>query len=239
MTARDPRRHLLLTLLRAALAAVDGRACTRAALTAQAGTLLAGAGEVRVAAVGKAAAAMALGAHDALKERIARTLIITKDGHVDPQARQLPAVEIHESGHPVPDQRSLDAGARLLGYLTDAPADTAFVLLISGGASSLAEVLAPGVTLADLQQLNRACLAGGVPIGEFNARRCAISRIKGGRLAGELAGRRAVALLVSDVPGDDPAVIGSGLAAPAAGGDGLKSFIVASITEAMRAAMAE
>jgi len=234
VTARDSRRHLLLTLLRAALAAVDGRARTRAALEGRAGAVLARAPAVRVAAVGKAAAAMARGAHDALGARMASCLVITKDGHVDPALRSLPGVEVLESGHPVPDQRSLDAGARLLAFVRSAPPDTALVLLVSGGASSLAEVLAPGATLEDLRGLNLAGLASGVAIGELNARRRDISLIKGGRLLGQLGGRPALALLLSDVPGDDPAVIGSGLAAAGpAGPDGVERVVVASIKDAL------
>ena len=93
------------------------------------------------------------------------------------------------------------------------------MFLISGGASALTEVLVPGKTLADLEALTQLGLAQGWEIGELNARRVALSQIKGGRLAERLHGRAARALFVSDVPHDDPAVIGSGLMGPAAGGD--------------------
>ena len=113
------------------------------------------------------------------------------------------------------------------------------LFLISGGASSLVEVLVPGVTLADLQDLNRAALAQGVAIGEFNARRIRISRIKGGRLARRLNGRVGRALFISDVPGDDAAVIGSGIMGPApAGPDRIERSVVASVDAAVAAVAA-
>jgi len=225
----DPRRELLLDLLNAALTAVDGRRCTRAALAAAPG------GPLWVAAVGKAAAAMALGAHEARGPDIERTLVITKDGHTESGLAGLPGVEILHSSHPVPDERSLAAGARLLGFVDALPADAWPLFLVSGGASSLVEVPAAGMTLADLQRLNREGLAGGADIGELNRRRAAVSRIKGGRLAARLADRPGLALFISDVPGDDPAVIGSGLLAAAAGGDGLVRRVIARVEDALQA----
>ncbi len=205
----DPRRTLLLTLLRAGLARVDGRRCVREALSA-AGT---GEGRVWVAAVGKAAAAMAHGAHDALGTAIEHTLLITRD--LTPDAAQLSssggAVEIVLGAHPVPDERSLEAGERLLAWTEALPRDASPLFLISGGASSLAEVLVPGATLAELQALTREAFVAGLAIGELNRRRSRLSQIKGGGLARRLRGRTARALFVSDVPGDDPDVIGSGI----------------------------
>ncbi|MGH8150530.1 MAG: glycerate kinase type-2 family protein [Steroidobacteraceae bacterium] len=221
----DPRRDILLGLLRVALDGVDGRRCTSRALSARVLSGRALCGDARRArsgdapvwavAIGKAASRMALGAHDALGAALERTLIITKDGHADAEAIALPGVEIRECGHPVPDRRSLDAGARLLEFLDEMPAAAWPVFLVSGGASSLVEVLAPGVSLAALRALNEAGLAGGSPIDELNAQRRRLSRIKGGQLASLVKGRRALALLMSDVPHNDPAVIGSGLLGPA------------------------
>ena len=231
MTPGDPRRQLLLTLLQAALAAVDGRACTRAALGARREELRG----AWLIAVGKAAASMTLGAHDALDGLIARTLILTKDGHAL-EAQALAGAEIHESGHPVPDERSLRSGARLLEWVEAAPADTPLLFLISGGASSLVEVLAAGVSFEDLRRLNEQAHAAGISIEELNARRCEISLVKGGRLTARLRGRRALALFVSDVPGDDPAVIGSGLLGPDPRGcDAVERVLLASIGGAMHA----
>jgi hydroxypyruvate reductase len=186
---------------------------------------------------------MVLGAHDALAD-LERVLLITKDGHVSPEASSLPNAEVYESAHPVPDERSLQAGARLLRWVDELPADVQPLFLISGGASSLVEVLEDGVTFADLARINSQGLAEGVAIGELNARRARVSQIKGGRLAARLQRRRALALFISDVPGDDPSVIGSGLMGPARRGedDGVQRTIVASVSvavDAVRSAAAE
>ena len=225
----DPRRELLLALLRAGLAAVEGRRCVREALAA---------GDapprpVWVAAVGKAAAAMAQGAHDALPGLIERTLVITRD----PPAAALPEdTELIQGAHPLPDERSLAAGAALMAFVQALPEAVTPLFLVSGGSSSLVEVLAPGATLGKLQELNRAALAAGLAIGEFNARRRALSLIKGGQLAARLAGRPARALFISDVPQDDPAVIGSGIMGPAPGGaDRVARRVVASSEQAVAA----
>jgi glycerate 2-kinase len=192
---------------------------------------------VWTAAVGKAASAMALGAHDALGSAQERLLLITKDGHVPPEARALPGVEIHESSHPLPDERSIAAGERLLRWTQELPPDVAPLFLISGGASSLVEVLAAGVTLAALQREHDAGIASGIAIAELNANRRRLSLIKGGRLTAQLGGRTALALFISDVPGDDPAVIGSGLLGPAASGaDRVDRRVIASIDHAVAAA---
>jgi glycerate 2-kinase len=241
----DPRRRLLLHLFQAALASVDGRTCVREALSVPPG-MQPSPRPVWAAAVGKAASAMMLGAHDALGKGLERALLITKDDHAAPPLYGLRHIEIIESAHPVPDQRSLAAGARLLEWVDAVPADVELLFLISGGASSLVEALVPGATLAQLTELNTRGLASGLAIGELNARRAQLSRIKGGRLAARLGGRAARALFISDVPGHDPAVIGSGLMGPAAaappGGiveDGIERRVIASIDIAAKAARAE
>jgi glycerate 2-kinase len=230
-TAQDPRRQWLLELFQAALARVDGRRCTRDALQPLERN-------VHVAAIGKAASAMALGAWDALGGALHRVLLVTKDGHVDDEARRIPNVEIFESAHPVPDERSLVAGERLLRWVDELPADVEPLFLISGGASSLVEVLEPGSSFADLRALNERGLASGLSIGELNARRSKLSRIKGGRLAAKFSSRPARALFISDVPGDDPAVIGSGLMGPGPVPDLIERTIVASIDHAVAAVRA-
>jgi len=181
---------------------------------------------------------MLMGAHDALGTVIERALVITKDGHVPPELVTLGA-EIHESAHPMPDDRSLQAGARLLRWVDELPQRVDPLFLISGGASSLVEVLEAGTSFADLERLTAEGLAAGIPIGELNARRAQHSLIKGGRLTARLEGRAARALFISDVPGDDPAVIGSGVVGPAAGGaDHVERKVVASIDHAVEAVVA-
>ncbi len=233
MTSAGVARHqLLLELLQAGLARVDGRRCVRAALLAR--PPAPPGAPVWAATVGKAAAAMALGAADALGSSLARVLVVTKSGHLAPELLALPGIEIHESAHPVPDQRSLAAGRRLLEWVRELPAAVSPLFLISGGASSLVEVLEPGVSLAQLEQLSARGLAEGVAIAELNIRRARLSQIKGGRLAAQLAGREALALFISDVPDDDPAVIGSGLLGDAAAGlDRIERRVIASVDQAM------
>jgi glycerate 2-kinase len=233
------RRQLLLHLFQAGLASVDGRACVANALTRTSTRLPEEPARFAVAAVGKAAPSMALGAYDVLGNAIDAMLVITKDDHATPEVRHLPHVEIYESAHPIPDERSLVAGERLLRWVDELPAHTEPLFLISGGSSSLVEVLDTGVTFKDLEDLNARGHAEGVPIGELNARRMRLSRIKGGRLAQRLDRRRARALFISDVPGDDPAVIGSGLMGPApGGGDHVDRLIVASVSRAVDAVRA-
>jgi len=149
-----------------------------------------------------------------LGQDLQQSLLITKTGYV---RGRLPAgTEVIEAGHPWPDENSLLAGLRLLEFLATGPSDGQWLFLISGGASSLIEVPVAGVGLADLQRLNRWLLASGLPIAEMNALRRRLSRIKGGRLLAHLRGQPTRALLISDVPGDDPAIIGSGLLFPPA-----------------------
>jgi glycerate 2-kinase len=232
--ALDPRRQLLLTLLQAGLRRVDGRRCVREALAAAPV-----AAPVWVAAVGKAAVSMALGAHEALGTAIESTLVITRDSEGLGELGARSAAEVHFGSHPVPDARSLAAGERLLGWVDALPPPAHPLFLISGGSSALVEVLQPPATLRDLEELTRRALAADIGIGEFNARRAALSRIKGGRLAARLRGRAARALFVSDVPLDDPRVIGSGLMGPASSGeDHVARTVVASVDHAVAAVAA-
>src|SRR6267143_513747 len=233
----DPRRELLLGLLRIGLQRVDGRRCVREALSEPAGS--AAPAHVWLAAIGKAAESMALGAHEALGAAIERTLLITRDAPTAAQFVAGGAVEILLGAHPVPDERSLAAGERLLTWVDTLPPEAQPLFLISGGASSLVEVLEPGATLHDLEELTRLAFAQGFAIGELNARRASLSRIKGGRLAARLRGRPARALFVSDVPQDDPRVLGSGLMGPASSGaDRVERQVVASVDHAVAAVAA-
>jgi hydroxypyruvate reductase len=130
----------------------------------------------------------------------------------------------------------LEAGQSLLRWLNDLPPLVQPLFLISGGASSLVEVLEEGVTFEQLGRLNAEGLASGIPIAELNARRAKLSRVKGGGVARLLGDRAARALFISDVPGDDPAVIGSGLLGPAGDtGDQIERIIVASVDHAVSA----
>ena len=202
----DPRRAALLALYAAATAAVDGRRVVAAALEGRDDGA-----PWSLLALGKAAGAMALGALDVLGPRIRRGLLVTRAGHLDAELRAWPAITCLEGDHPLPGVRSLAAGAAVLDFAAATRPAERVLVLISGGASSLVEALPPTVTPAQLASVNAWGLASGRGITELNALRRRISRLKDGRLAALLATARAEALLISDVPGDDPALIGSGL----------------------------
>jgi glycerate 2-kinase len=188
-------------------------------------------GPVWIAAVGKAATSMALGAQDVLKDAIERILIITRDS--EPLGDFTKSPEVCFGAHPLPDERSLDAGSRLTDFVDQLPPHAQPLFLVSGGASSLVEVPLPGKRLADFEALTRESFSTGMDINELNARRAALSAVKGGKLATRLKGRAARALFVSDVPHDDPRVIGSGIMGPAASGpDHIEREIVASVEDA-------
>jgi glycerate 2-kinase len=223
-------RHTLLELLDAALRAVDGRACVARELRSFRR------GRCALFAIGKAASAMTRGALDELRGQVANALVITKDGHVDIELRGDSRVTVHEAAHPVPDARSLAAGAALEEALRVLPREVFPIFLISGGSSSLVELLRPGVSLADLRALNERGLGAGWDIARLNRERSALSLLKGGGVA-RLLGREALALFVSDVPGDDPRVIGSGLLGCGTAPDRIERRIVANVDVAVRAAL--
>jgi glycerate 2-kinase len=173
-------------------------------------------GRVICLAAGKGAAAMAAAAErhylDALELDPARLVGIatTRHGHGVPTRR----IRVVEAGHPVPDEAGLQGAADTLRLAAQATADDLLLVLLSGGGS--ANWIAPveGVSFTQKQQVNRALLRSGAPIGEVNTVRKHLSRIKGGRLAraGKLA--EIVTLAISDVPHDDPSAIASGPTVP-------------------------
>ena len=133
-------------------------------------------------------------------------LVVTRYSHGQP----LRGIEVIEVSHPVPDAAGEAATGRMLDLLAGL-GEGAFVLaLISGDASALLVAPAAGVTLADEQAVNAALLASGAPISAMNTVRKHLSRVKGGQLAAAAFPARMLALLISDVPGDEPSVIGSG-----------------------------
>jgi hydroxypyruvate reductase len=203
----------LLDCLQSALETVDAERCVMRQLETE--PL---AGEWHVIGIGKAAGSMTLGAARVFGERLQSALVITKSGYVPLELAGHPRVRVVESSHPVPDARSLRAGAALLDYVRELPHRANVLCLVSGGASSLVESPVPGVTLDQLQAFNEWALSSGLAIEAINAARAALSELKGGGLARQLAPRRTLALMISDVPHDDPTVIGSGLlhAAPRA-----------------------
>ena len=142
-------------------------------------------------------------------------LVVTRYGHMPPRPAGLAQrIEIVEASHPVPDQAGEDAARRILALTEGLTADDLVLCLISGGGSSLLVLPAEGLTLADKQRINKELLDSGAGIGEMNCVRKHLSRIKGGRLAAACAPARVVTLTISDVPGDDPAIIASGPTVP-------------------------
>ncbi len=162
-------------------------------------------GRTLVIGAGKASAAMAKAVEDHWNGPL-EGLVVTRYGHRVPTR----SIEIVEAAHPVPDLAGREAAERILGMVRGLTADDLVLCLISGGGSALLTLPAPGLTLQDKQAINRALLKSGANITEMNCVRKHLSAIKGGRLAAAAAPARVVTLTISDVPGDDPAVIASG-----------------------------
>ncbi len=147
-------------------------------------------------------------------------LVVTRYGHVPPRNPLAgpTRIEVVEAAHPVPDAAGLDAAHRMLNMTRGLTEKDLVICLVSGGGSSLLTLPAQwsggGVSLEDKQRINRALLASGATIAEINCVRKHLSAIKGGRLAAACAPARVITLLISDVPGDDPAVIASGPTVP-------------------------
>lgn len=166
-------------------------------------------GRTIVIGAGKASARMALAVerhwHGPLEG-----LVVTRYGHGEPCTR----IRIVEAGHPVPDTAGHAAAREIMELVQGLTEDDLVICLISGGGSSLLTMPAPGISLADKREINRALLKSGAGIDEMNCVRRHLSAIKGGRLALLCHPARVVTLVVSDVPGDDPATVASGPSVP-------------------------
>src|SRR5258708_7768278 len=166
-------------------------------------------GRTIVIGAGKASAAMA----KAVEEQWAHPLeglVVTRYGYGEACRK----IEIVEAAHPVPDEKGRAAAGRILERVKGHTPDDLVLCLISGGASALLALPAPGLTLADKQEVNRALLKSGANIVEMNTVRKHLSAIKGGRLAIAAHPARVLSWLISDVPNHDPGVIGSGPPVP-------------------------
>jgi hydroxypyruvate reductase len=197
-------RQVLRRMFDAAVASADpGRAVTRALPAKPRGRCV-------VIGAGKASAAMAAGLDAAWPDVNLSGVVVTRHGHAVPAGR----IEILEASHPVPDAMSEIAARRILQAVEGLSADDLVIAQISGGGSALMTLPVSPMTLADKLAVNKALLASGATISEMNVVRKHLSAIKGGRLA--LAARPApvVTLVISDVPGDDPAAIASGPTLP-------------------------
>jgi glycerate 2-kinase len=215
-------------LAAAGLAAVDPARLVAAELARREGPFTA------ALAIGKAAAAMARGAGAALAlTPRARRLLVRP--HTSPALRD-PAWEELSGGHPLPDEGSLAAGARLRRWLSELSGDDRLLALVSGGASACLELPARGLALEDLVAVQRTLQASGLPIEAVNAVRKHLSQLKGGGALRASRGR-VLALLLSDVPGDDPAVIASGpfTADPTSYRDALAALVGLDVPQAVLA----
>jgi hydroxypyruvate reductase len=173
-------------------------------------------GRTLVIGAGKASGAM-VEALDALWPQQAPIsgLVATRYGYVPPALRGKPGrIELVETAHPVPDAAGEAAARRMLALTHGLTADDLVICLISGGGSALLPLSADGLTLADKQRINRELLMSGATIAEMNCVRKHLSAIKGGRLAAACVPAQVLTLLISDVPGDDPATIASGPTVP-------------------------
>lgn len=162
-------------------------------------------GRTIVVGCGKAAASMAKAVEDHWPGRLSG-LVVTRYGH-GVRTRE---IEVVEASHPVPDHAGQAAARRILELVQRLSPDDLVLFLVSGGGSSLLALPAPGLTLEDKQAINKALLKSGANITEMNCVRKHLSAVKGGRLAAACAPAQLVTLAISDIPGDDPAVIASG-----------------------------
>jgi len=197
-------KSLLRALFDAAVAAADPKLCVPPHLPEPPAG-----GRTLVIGAGKASAVMAQAVEANFKGELSG-LVITRYGYAKPCER----IEIVEAAHPVPDIAGLHAAERMVELVSELGENDLCMALVSGGASALLTLPAPGMTLADKQALNQALLRSGATITEMNCVRKHLSAIKGGRLARAATPARLVSLLISDVAGDDPGVIGSGPTVP-------------------------
>ena len=166
-------------------------------------------GRTVIIGAGKASGAMAKALEDVWDGPL-EGLVVTRYGYRLPTSR----LEVVEAAHPVPDAAGREAAERIFQMVQGLTEDDLVLCLISGGGSALLALPAEGVTLEDKQAMNKALLASGATISEMNTVRKHLSAIKGGRLARAAHPAKVVALMISDVPGDDPSIIASGPTVP-------------------------
>ncbi|HEV7904134.1 MAG TPA: DUF4147 domain-containing protein [Pyrinomonadaceae bacterium] len=217
-----PRGRDAAAIMAAALDAVDPKAATLRALGREGQTVfvcgqgyeLNAGGRVFVAGAGKAGAAMAEAAVEALGDAIACGLVIVKEGHLATSGKMVGRVELCEAAHPVPDERGVAASSRLAALIDGATEDDLVLSLISGGGSALLTLPSAGLNLEDLRRATELLLRCGASINEINTLRKHCTRLGGGGLARHASPARTVSLIVSDVVGSPLDVIASGATAP-------------------------
>ena len=202
MTSIDPR-PFLTSLFETAVIAADPLAAMRAHLPPRPK------GRTVVVGAGKAASQMAA-AFEACWDGQVEGVVVARHGPVETCRH----IKVLQSAHPVPDEAGLAGSAALLNAVGGLTEDDLVIALISGGGSALLPAPPEGLTLGDEIAVNKALLASGAPISAMNVVRTHVSRIKGGRLAIAAAPAKVVSLIVSDVPGDNPAFVASGPTVP-------------------------
>lgn len=200
-------RALLTELFDIAVGSVSADVCIPACLPEPV------AGRTLILAIGKAGAAMARAAHKHMEGTV-DGIVLTRYGHSFPAHQMPPGFAVFEAGHPLPDEHGIAATRHIMDAVRALGPDDQLLTLVSGGASALLTMPAPGVTLADKQDVTRQLLQCGASISEINCVRTHLSGVKGGRLALAAAPARVVTLVLSDIPGDDPALVGSGPTLP-------------------------
>lgn len=203
MTGLEGRRALLASLFDVAVAAADPLKSIAAHLPARPK------GRTIVIGAGKAASQMAA-AFETLWDGPIEGVVVARHGPV----AETRNIRVLTAAHPVPDEAGLAASDALLKQVQGLTADDLVIALVSGGGSALLPAPPEGLTLAEEIAVNKALLASGAPISAMNVVRKHVSRIKGGRLAAAAAPARVVSLIVSDVPGDNPAFVASGPTVP-------------------------
>jgi hydroxypyruvate reductase len=197
-------RHVLRRMFDAAVASADpARAVVRALPAKPRGRCV-------VVGAGKASAAMAAGVDAAWPDVNLSGVVVTRYGHSVPAGR----IEILQAAHPLPDAASELAARRILGAVEGLSPDDLVIAVMSGGGSALMSLPMSPMTIADKLAVNKALLASGATIAEMNIVRKHLSAIKGGRLARAAGAAPIVTLVISDIPGDDPAAIASGPTLP-------------------------
>ena len=213
-----PRRRGIVSILRAALEAVDPAAAVRRHLRREGNALwvgdrcydLASYAHIYVIGAGKAGAPMAQAAEEVLGDRITGGRVNVKYGHSLPTR----IIEITKAGHPIPDAAGVSGARRIVEMLEVAKADDLVLCLISGGGSALMTLPVEGVSLSDMKALTDTLLRRGAAIQEINALRKHLERTKGGRLARLAFPAQVVSLILSDVVGNPLDVIASGPTVP-------------------------
>ena len=167
-------------------------------------------GNLHLVSIGKAGSSMALAALDHPDIKINSGLVITKRDHLEEGLKKYINVKCLESDHPTPSSTSLECGTELINFINSKTEKDEFLFLISGGGSSLVELMVDGFSLDELMILTEALLSRGYNINDINAIRKHFSQIKGGKLASFIKNRKTTVLAISDVPFDDPKIIASG-----------------------------